>query len=180
MFWFRFRDVILRDVIIFLIYLKKLAQLKLTKHMFDTRNAFQKISYLQYPAMLVGIYYCLKPYFVGFETIWENYNYTLLFMGLGISLSTLQDTTKTQNEFSRKIWENPKKGKIALIVIAIMAIFIISIGFYGIYISKNEALKQLSYGTIVFGIGIIGLLKSAIEMFENHRWDKKNSNTDIA
>ena len=141
--------------------------------MFNPRDVFQKISYLQYPLMLVAMYYVLKPYFIGFDTIWENYNYAMIFMGLGISFSTLQDTKKTQNKFSRKTWENPKKGKLALIIIASLGLFVILIGLYGLYISTSEVLKQMSFGAIVLGIGIVGLLKAAIEMFENHRLDKK-------
>lgn len=95
-------------------------------------------------------------------------------MGLGISLSTLQDTTKTQNEVSRKVWEDPKKGKIAIVVITFLAAFLIFIGFYGVYLSSSEILEQLAFGTIVLGIGVVGLLKSAVEMFENHRSDKKS------
>lgn len=141
--------------------------------MFEPRNIFQKISYLQYPFMIIALYYIVKPYVVGFDTIWENYNYSLIFMGLGISLSTLQDTTKTQNELSRKVWEDPKKGKIAIFIFTFFAAFLILIGFYGVLISTSEILMQLAFGTIVLGIGVIGLLKSAIEMFENHRSDKK-------
>ena len=140
--------------------------------MFNPRNLFHKVSYLQYPVMLVGLYYILKPYFIGFDTLLENYNYALIFMGLGISLSTLQDTSKTQNNFSKKIWESPKKGKIALFIMLIMALFLISFGIFGIYSSNNSALEQISYGTFVLGIGILGLLKAAIEMYENHRLDK--------
>jgi len=90
-------------------------------------------------------------------------------MCLGISCSTLQDTSKTQYELSKKIWENPKKGNIAITIIAMLALFIILTGLFGIYISKSEIIKQLSYGIIVLGIGFIGLLKAAIEMFKNHR-----------
>lgn len=140
--------------------------------MFNPRNLFHKVSYLQYPVMLVGLYYVLRPYFIGFDTLLENYNYALIFMGLGISLSTLQDTTKTQNNFSKKIWESPKKGKIALFIMLIMALIFISIGIFGIYSSNNSALEQISYGTFVLGIGILGMLKAAIEMYENHRLDK--------
>ena len=142
--------------------------------MFEPRNIFQKISYLQYPVMLIALFYAFKPYVVGFDAIWENYNYTLIFMGLGISLSTLQDTTKTQNELSRKVWEDPRKGKIAILFITFLAAFLILIGLYGVYLSSSEILAQLSFGTIVLGIGVIGLLKAAIEMFENHRSDKKS------
>ena len=68
---------------------------------------FQKISYLQYPMMLIAMYFAIKPYTYIFEAGMENQdkmfadlNSLLIFMGLGISFSTLQDTTKTQNKFS--------------------------------------------------------------------------------
>lgn len=140
--------------------------------MFNPRDTFHKISYLQYPSLLIAMFYSFKPYFVGLDTLIENYNFALIFMGLGISLSTLQDTTKTQNKMSLKIWQDPKKGKRVLIGIAIMAVLLITFGLFGLYITKSEVIKQLSIGTIVLGIGVIGLLKSAIEMFENHRLDK--------
>lgn len=141
--------------------------------MLNVKNTFHIISYLQYPFMFIALYYAFKPYIVGFETLWENSNNALIFMGLGISFSTLQDTTKSQNKLSRKTWENPKKGKIALTVITIMALLSIIVGLYGIFSSTNEVLKELSFGIIVIGIGLVGLLKTAIEMFENHRLDKK-------
>ena len=53
-----------------------------------------------------------------------------------------------------------------------MVLYFILIGLYGIFIAKSPALQLLSYGMIVLGIGIIGFLKAAIEMFENHRLDK--------
>lgn len=141
--------------------------------MLNVKNTFHIISYVQYPFMFIALYYAFKPYIVGFETLWENSNNALIFMGLGISFSTLQDTTKSQNKLSRKTWENPKKGKIALTVITIMASLSIIMGLYGILSSTNEVLKELSFGIIVIGIGLVGLLKTAIEMFENHRLDKK-------
>ncbi len=141
--------------------------------MFNPRRTFEIISYLQYPAMLAALYYVIKPYFVGFDTMWENCNFALIFMGLGISLSTLQDTTRTQDDFSKRIWENPKKGKIFLILMAMTAVFFILVGFVGLYISSNEILSKLAIGIIVLGIGLIGMLKAAMELFENHRLDKK-------
>lgn len=140
--------------------------------MFNTRNIFHKLSYLQYPLMLVAIYFALIPYFNGFLGTLESFNNMLIFMGLGLSFSTLQDTTKTQNKASKKIWENPKKGKIAIILIVIFAFSILMMGLLGLYFSKSEVLQQMSYGMIVFGVGVVGLLKTAIEMFENHRLDK--------
>ena len=88
------------------------------------------------------------------------------------AISYLQDTSKTQNKLSKKVWESPKKGKLVLIIMASMAAIFLIIGVIGyIYINENT-LKEISFGLIVLAIGLIGVLKSAIEMFENHRKDK--------
>lgn len=146
----------------------------------DLKQIFQYASYLQYPLMLAAIYFAIKPYFNGIEAMIENidetlnaYNSTLIFMGLGIGFSTLQDTTKTQNNFSKKIWESPKKGKIAIIIISFMTLFFVVYGMILYFASDYEKLKSLSTGTIIFGIGMLGFLKTALEVFENHRKDKK-------
>lgn len=139
----------------------------------SAKTFFHWLSYIQYPFMAIAVYYAIKPYIVGFETIFENYNNLLIFAGLGMSFSTLQDTTKTQNKLSRKIWENPRKGRLALIVIALLAFCIIIMGLFGWFISGSVNLKNMSLGIIVLGIGMLGILKSAIEMFDNHRLDKR-------
>ena len=123
--------------------------------------------------MVAGLIYSFMPFLNGFESVWEYYNNTLIFMGVGISLSTLQDTTKMQNELSRKVWENPKSGKLFLGIISASALLMILVGFYGLYSAEDTVLEELSLGVLVLGIGLIGLLKSAIELFENHRLDKK-------
>lgn len=140
---------------------------------------FHYISYLQYPLMLVAVYFALMPYINGFEnnkesidSFFRNVNNMLIFMGLGISFSTLQDTEKTQNKMSKKIWENPKKGKIAILVMSLMTLFMMILGLVGYFNTNDNRLKDVSIGIIILGIGFIGLLKSAIEMFENHRLDK--------
>ncbi len=145
----------------------------------NAKQIFHSISYLQYPFMLFAIYFMAKPYFGDFETkeehvaaILNGINSTLIFMGLGISLSTLQDTTKTQNEMSRKIWESPQKGKLFLIGLSLLTFALISFGLSLYFFSLVDKLEEISIGIIVLGIGLIGLLKTALEMFENHRRDK--------
>ncbi len=129
---------------------------------------FQVISYLQYPLMLVALGYMLVPYFSGFERFWTSVNQALIFAGLGISFSTLQDTHRTQNELSKKIWQDPKKGKIALIMIATTALILLIVGLFGFLIADHGIVKEVSMGTLMLGIGYIGLLKTAIEMHERH------------
>ncbi|WP_020533935.1 hypothetical protein [Flexithrix dorotheae] len=143
------------------------------------KTFFHYLSYLQYPLLLIGLYFVLRPYFSGFEYLRENpkllfqsLNSVLIFMGLAISFSSLQDTTKTQNKFSRKIWEDPVKGKVALILMCFLILFTLLFGLTGYYITPEGIIKELSIGTIVFSLGMFGLLKAALEMFENHRKDK--------
>lgn len=93
-------------------------------------------------------------------------------MGLGISFSTLQDTTTTQNEFSKRIWEHPVKGRRFIMVSAIATFTFIILGIIGLFSPLESIIKQISIGLIAMGIGLIGMLKTMIEMFENHRLDK--------
>lgn len=139
------------------------------------KTLFHYVSYIQYPLMLIALYFVLSSYFYGIEStelIFKNLNLMLIFMGLAISFSTLQDTNKTQNKFSKKIWESPKKGKVALVCLCVLCLFLIICGLYGFLNTNDDVLKEISLGIIVLGIGMIGMLKTAIEMFENHRKDK--------
>jgi uncharacterized BrkB/YihY/UPF0761 family membrane protein len=144
------------------------------------KDIFHYVSYLQYPLMLVAIFFAIKPYLEGIENfqenpdiIFQNTNSLLIFMGLAISFSSLQDTTKTQNKLSKKIWENPKKGKIFIAFISSIILILLIFGLIGYFASETSFLKEISIGIIVFGLGMFGFLKAAIEMFENHRIDKK-------
>lgn len=143
------------------------------------KSTFHYISYLQYPLILIAFYFALSPYMMGMEKlrenpdlIFENLNNLLIFMGLAVSFSSLQDTTKTQNNFSKKIWENPKNGKITIITMSVMIMLILIMGLIGYLNVNNGILKNLAVGLIVLGLGMFGFLKATIEMFENHRKDK--------
>jgi magnesium-transporting ATPase (P-type) len=132
--------------------------------------------------MLIGLYFTIKPYLQGIEQLKENpelifqsLNSSLIFMGLGVSFSSLQDTTKTQNKFSEKIWSNPIKGKIMISIMSLMILSFLTLGLIGYYITDLGILKELSIGIIILGLGMFGSLKGAIEMFENHRTDKNTT-----
>lgn len=104
---------------------------------------------------------------------WDKLNYVLILLGVSFSFSTLQDPRKTQNKFSRMIWRSPGKGKIAIGIISSMAFGFISFGLYLLYYSNTNVAENISVGLTVLGIGQIGLLKTALEMFENHRVDRQ-------
>ena len=145
----------------------------------NVKQFFHYVSYLQYPLAIIGLLMAFKPYVVGFERYRENpgslindLNMVLILMGLAISFSTLQDTRKTQNKISLKIWQSPTKGKIFLAILSLLALGLIITGVTAYFAGGDSNFKDLAIGIIVMGIGLIGLLKTAIEMFEHHRLDK--------
>lgn len=134
----------------------------------SAKDFFHKISYLQYPIMAVALFFCYRPLFSGLENIWADLNKGLVFLGLGVSFSTLQDTTKTQNKISKRVWENPRYSRIFLIVLSFQIIIFIGMGLVGMFLTDIQALQELSLGFLMFSIGMLGLLKAAVEMAENH------------
>lgn len=135
----------------------------------DARLMFHYVSYLQYPLMLVGLYYVYLPFFTDFKSLLNEYNKALIFIGLAISFTTLQDSKKTQNKFSKKMWENPKHSKIFLIYLIILILVILGFGFFCLFTTTHTKLNELAYGIIAVGIGLIGMLKAALEMAEYHQ-----------
>ena len=115
------------------------------------RQFFQVISYLQYPLMLFALYFAFNPIIIGLDLVkedpniyFENMNRMLIFMGLGVSFSALQDTTKTQNKLSRKIYEDPVKGKILILAIIVMIGIFLVLGLIGFFSIEDQAFNDLS------------------------------------
>lgn len=161
--------------------------------MSDYKNIFQLISYFQYPFFLAGIGYITYSFYILlsgtsnssdapllemlFESIAHYWNMAFFMFGLGVSFSTLQDTKKTQNNLSKNVWQDPLKGRVALIFMSFIALFFISLSFVGMFIIQDSILTMLSYGFLAFGIAYVGVLRAAIEMFEYHRLDRPLTNS---
>lgn len=122
--------------------------------------------------MLTPLILIIYAIITDIESLFYYFNQALVFMGLGISFATLQDTTTTQNEISKHVWENPSSGKRVILITAVSTFFIIVLGITGILSPVESILRQISIGLIAMGIGLIGMLKGMIEMFEHHRPDK--------
>lgn len=146
------------------------------------KKIFHILSYIQYPLLLLGLFFVIKPFFLGFEYLSTNqdyffstYNNALIFFGVALSLSTLQDSNKTSLKFENKIYSNPKKGKFAIVLTMIMVLVFFSYGFIGYFglFEKSNVINEFSYGSIILGIGLVGYLKLQIEIFDNHRNDKQ-------
>lgn len=154
---------------------------------FSPRQFFQYISYLQYPILLVGLYFIVAtmiqfdPELVShegtkderlqllFDSIAPGINIGLMFLGIALSLSTLQDPTKTQNKLSHVVWSDAKKGKIMLITMALTAALFLILSLMCLFLFPNSLLNELAFGILAIGIAYIGMLRVAIEMFEHHR-----------
>ena len=140
----------------------------------DPKKLFHAISYLQYPIMASSLIFYV-PFLISIfnqEPNWSNLNNMLILIGIGLSFSTLQDTSTTQNKFSENIWRSPKKGKYVLIAMSVFAFLLICVGMVLLYYSQDNLTNSVAVGVTVLGIGYVGILKSGIEMYENHRSDK--------
>lgn len=156
---------------------------------FNPRQFFQYVSYLQYPLLLVGFYYLISTMYVELTqalqeelssderldaiiaAIAPGLNITLMFFGIALSASTLQDPTKSQNKLSLNVWRDPKKGKIMLIYMAVTAAVLILCGLAGLLLLPDTIVNELSFGILTIGIAYVGMLRVAIEMFSFHRTD---------
>lgn len=150
----------------------------MNKNKMNIKQTFHIISYLQYPFLVMGVLAILKtPYdesYLGLkDTFLSNFNLSLIFVGIGVSFSSLQDVTKTQNDFSKNIWRSRRKGKIALYGLTILIFFLFVIAGIGYFESDNKVLNEVATGLVVFAIGFLGLLKVAIEMYEYNQMSKQ-------
>ena len=135
----------------------------------NPRDLFQAVSYLQYPFMVVALVYCAKPLFTGMDGVLDDYNRALLYAGIGIGLSSLQDPTRMQNEVSRRVWQDPRKGRAMLWLLAGMSFAAITFGLVGANLAPSRALGEVAMGMLSLGLGFLGLLRTALEMAEHHR-----------
>ena len=81
----------------------------------------------------------------------------------------MQDTKKTQNKLSKKIWQDPKRSKRVLIIMFVLVLFLIGFGVYFLLVETDVPIKDLAVGLIVLGIGYLNMTKSAMEMAANHQ-----------
>ena len=134
----------------------------------EPRKIFHFLSYIQYPLLLIAVFYCYRPLMIGLDTLWTDMNKGLVFLGLGIGFSTLQDTTKVQNKLSKRIYENPRYTRWFLGVLLGQVVLFMVAGLFSLF-SAHGVLRDLAMGLVSIAIGMIGMLKAAIEMAEHHR-----------
>lgn len=94
-------------------------------------------------------------------------NLGLVFMGIGVSFATLQDTTKTQNNFSKRIFQSRLYSRWFLAIACFMVVFFLAIGLTGLLWLNSGPLYDVAYGLISLGVGFIGMVKGATEIAEH-------------
>ncbi len=126
---------------------------------------FNSLSYLKYPFLLLGLFYSFKPSLIESTEMWNDFNLSLTFMGIGISFSSLADISKA-SKVTKKLYKHKKFIRVYLIYLVLLILLIIGLGVYCIYFTDIKPLKELSIGLLVFGIGMISLLKMSVESIE--------------
>lgn len=143
----------------------------------SARDVFQALSYLQYPLLLIALGYGVLGAIGlgsgrgGLHPL-DAWNYGLLYAGIAIGLSSMQNPRRTQNALSRRVWQHPGKGRWMLALLAFYAFGAMGGGLAGAYFSASTPMHQLSLGLLALGLGLLGLLKTAMEMREHHRLDR--------
>ena len=139
------------------------------------KKLFHGLSYLQYPLVLIAFILLIKPLFKGFdylssnpEYLFDTYSYALIFFGVTLSFSALQDPTRTSLRFEKKIWQNPKKAKVHLSITLITTFIFFASGLLG-FIMSGSSQREFAFGSIVLAIGLLSYLKFQIELFEIHK-----------
>ena len=65
-----------------------------------------------------------------------------------------------------------------LVLLSLYALGAMAMGLAGAYMADSTGVNQLSLGLVAFGLGMVGLLKTAIEMREHHRLDKQPASSE--
>lgn len=130
-------------------------------------NVFHYISLVKYPIMIYGLYYMNRYLFVENPDIISDYNTGFILMGIGIGLDSLKDYDKL-TWLDKKVYHNPKRASIYLVIVALSILTIILVGLYFYLSTEETAFKELSIGFIVLGIGSIGVLKAGMQATKDY------------
>ena len=83
-----------------------------------------------------------------------------------MGLDSLKDYGKL-TWLDKKVYHKPKIAKYYFSVLGLVILSVIISGIIGYFSTEQNALKELSIGFIIFGIGTIGILKAGIQVTKN-------------
>lgn len=139
----------------------------------DFIKYFHYVSYLQFPFLIIGLYYSYRPLFVGMKDMFSDYNMSLFFFGIGMSFSSLTNMRK-RTKIGDKIYAHPKRAKWWLIYMIVLIIVIFTLATITMFITKDERFQEFGVGLFVLGIGTIGLLRMSLDAIEFYQNEVRN------
>ncbi len=126
-------------------------------------KSFYYISYLQFPFLVLGVFFTFRPNIVADADVLQDVNLSLIFMGIALSFNSLAGIDNL-DKFSKTIFAKPKAAKIWIIYLLLITAFLLIVGIYLLVIAQTGELRELATGITVLGIGAMGLLKKSIEI----------------
>jgi len=133
-----------------------------------TFKFFHYISFVQYPFLALALFFAYRPIFKGIDTMIEDFNNGLLFMGIAMSFASLADIRK-RTKLGDRIYGKVKNAKRWVIYVISVVILLFGIAIFLHFISSNEEIKQLSTGVFVLGIGMVGMLRMNLEIIKSYQ-----------
>lgn len=130
-------------------------------------TVFHYLSFIKYPLLLLALYFVYWPIISGNAPVPKDLNNGLIFMGIGVGLDSLKDYRKL-NWLDRQVLHKPKRAKYYFIVIGLIILSFIVMGLQGYFSAEDHTLKDVSMGLLIFGIGMIGFLKTGLEVTKNY------------
>jgi len=115
--------------------------------------------------MAFALFFIYRPIINKSYNLLNDFNLGLVLMGLAITFSTLQDTKKTQNKLSQKIWSNKKYASRVIVYFLILIFTLFALAMFWQW-KGDAALQGLSWGVLSIAMGLIGVVKSGLEMAE--------------
>lgn len=128
---------------------------------------FHYLSYLQYVFLGLALYFGVKPFIWQTKASWNDVNNELLFIGIALSFSSFYDIKK-KHRLMDIVFGKKKTRKMFLITSFIYILLLFFLGFYSLLFTKNKYLNELSVGILVFGLGMLSILKMSIEIAKNY------------
>ena len=140
-----------------------------------TFKIFHYISFVQYPFLVIALYYCYKPIIFGFDNfntdeIIASYNSGLLFLGIGLSFTSLADINK-RTKLGDKIFGKRKNARRWLIYVGTLIFAIFAMAIILTFFGGDKKVEGLSTGLFVLGIGMIGILRMNLEIIRSYQKD---------
>ena len=144
-------------------------------------KSFHYVSYLQYPFLIIGLFYSYKPLVMGIDNfskseLISNYNLVLIFLGIALSFLSLTDATK-RTKLGNKVFGKRKNVKIWLTIILIFILLTFTAAILIMFFVNDEKLKDFSVGIFVLGLGMIGILRMNLEIIKTYQPDWIKSTT---